>query len=249
MTTVKNIFDFINSFAPFSEQEEWDNSGFLAGDFRAEVKKCVVSLDCTKEVAALAEKEGADLIVTHHPLIFSPVRRLEKGSALYTAVQSNIAVISAHTNYDKALGGVNDVLCSVLGLKNTFRASGGCIVIGELENEITVKAFASEINALLNCNALRFTDVEKSIKKVAVCGGAGENEYIYEAQRLADAYVTGDMKYHEMLDAQQAGFPVFSAGHFETEMPAANALLAKLKSVFTDVEFINGSQTNPILGV
>ena len=95
MTTVKNIYDYINSVAPFDTMEQWDNSGFLVGDFRGEVKKAVVTLDVTKSVAEYAESIGADLIISHHPIIFGGVKSIKKDSALYTAVNSDIAAAAA----------------------------------------------------------------------------------------------------------------------------------------------------------
>ena len=107
MTTVKNIYDYINSIAPFDTQEEWDNSGHLVGDFRAEVKRVVLSLDATKEVVSYCDDVNTDLLLTHHPVIFSKLADVKSGSVVYELVKNNIACISAHTNFDKAECGIN----------------------------------------------------------------------------------------------------------------------------------------------
>ncbi len=249
MTTVKNIYDYINSFAPFDTQEEWDNSGFLIGDFRKEVKKCVLSLDGTKDVVQFACDIGADLIITHHPMIFSGLKNLEAGAPAFECVKNGISVISAHTNYDKADGGVNDVLCQRLGIKNTYRCENGFLTVGEIENEMSIDDFAQFVGDTLGSAGLRYTDTEKAIKRVAVCGGAGESEFIDEASSVADCYVTGDCKYHEMLGASEKGFAVISAGHFETEIISIIELKSKLEKIFTDVEFTDAEQKNSVLGV
>lgn len=248
MTTVKNIFDYINSIAPFDTQEQWDNSGFLAGDFRKEVKTVVMSLDPTAQAVDFAVSVSADLLLTHHPIIFNGVKRIEKGSALYTLINNDIAHISAHTNFDLARCGINFNLAELLSLKNVKNIDGSFIVTGELESEMSIDDFAQYVSTMLDCSGLRYTDTEKLIKKVAVGGGACE-EYIPVAMENADCFLTGDMKYHQMLDASQAGFAVISAGHFETENKPFLMLRDRLEKIFTDVAFIEAPCENPILSV
>ncbi len=245
MTTVKNIYDYINSLAPFDTQEEWDNSGHIIGDFRHEVKKCVMALDATKDVCRFAADVGADLLLTHHPIIFGGISDVRVGDPVYTLVSSGVAGISAHTNYDLADGGINDSLAKILGLKNVRHIDGTFIVAGELENEMSIDDLAEFVSDKLDCAGIRYTDTDKLIKKVALGGGACE-EYIEEASEVADVFITGDMKYHPMLDSSEKGFPVISAGHFETEYAAFMMLKDKLSKLFADVEFISADQQNPI---
>lgn len=248
MTTVKNIYDYINSVAPFDRQEQWDNSGFLIGEFRSEVKKAVLTLDATKAVTAFAGDIGANLIITHHPIIFSGLTKIEKGYAVFTCIENNIAVISAHTSFDVANGGINDNLCERLGLINVQKIDGTFINTGELECEMSIDDFAEFVKDRLDVNGIRYTDTEKTIKTVAVGGGACE-EFIEDAMKYADCFLTGDMKYHKMLDCAEKNFAVISAGHFETESESFHMLLNKLQSVFPDVEFVWGEQKNPVLAV
>ncbi|MBQ8078092.1 MAG: Nif3-like dinuclear metal center hexameric protein [Eubacterium sp.] len=248
MTTVKNIYDFINSVAPFDAQEEWDNSGHLIGDFRAEVKKCVMALDCTKDVCRFAKDVGADLVLTHHPIIFGGITDAKSDSVVYMLANAGIAGISAHTSYDVADGGINDNLAEILGLQNTRHIDDTLIVAGDLDAEMSIDDLAEYVSDKLQCAGIRYTDTDKPIKTVAVGGGACE-EYADLASEYADAFITGDMKYHPMLDCSEKGFPVISAGHFETEYAAFMMLKNKLETIFTDVEFISANQPNPVKSI
>ena len=136
MTTVKNIYDYINSIAPYDTQEEWDNSGHLVGDFRKEVKKAVLALDATKAVCAFSADIGADLVITHHPVIFGGIKSVKSDTAVYSLASSGIAHLCAHTNFDLANGGINDNLAEILGLQNTKHIDSSFLVVGDLESPI-----------------------------------------------------------------------------------------------------------------
>ncbi|MFR5876971.1 MAG: Nif3-like dinuclear metal center hexameric protein [Eubacterium sp.] len=248
MTTVKNIYDYINSIAPYETQEEWDNSGHLVGDFRQEVKKVVMALDATKEVCTFAGDIGADLVLTHHPVIFGGITNVKSDSAVYILANKGISHLCAHTNFDKAVAGINDNLAEILGLSNTVRLDDSITVVGELDCEMSMDDFAELVSDRLCVSGIRYTDTDKMIKKVSVCGGAG-GDFIRSACENSDCYVTGDLKYHEFLDAQQEGFAVISAGHFETENKPFLMLKDRLKKIFTDVEFIIAPTENPVLSV
>lgn len=245
MTTVKNIYDYINSVAPFDTAEQWDNSGFLVGDFRKLVKKAVVTLDVTKEVAEYAESLGADLIISHHPVIFGGVKSVKKGSALYSVIHNDIAVVSAHTNFDMAENGINDNLCKILGFADIKQIENSFLFYGSLDYDMSIDDFAQYVSDTLDVSGIRYTDTEKPIKTVAVGGGACE-EYAELALEAADCFVTGDMKYHQMLDMAERDMAVISAGHFETEAMAFKMFMAELEKLFPDVEFYWGNQKNPV---
>lgn len=248
MTTVKYIYDYINSIAPFSQQEEWDNSGFLVGEYRKQVNTVVLALDCTREVVEYAKSVNADLLITHHPVIFNTVKSIEKGTALYELISNDIAVISAHTSYDKAVGGINDTLADLLELDNTITLPNGYLVVGDLKSEMSIDDFAQLVSDTLDCHGLRYTDTDKLIKRVCVAGGAC-SEFMHDAMDNADCFVTGDLKYHEMLDASEKGFAVISAGHFETENVPFLKIKERLERIFTDVEFLTAPVTNSVLGL
>ncbi len=248
MTTVKNIYDYINSIAPFDTQEEWDNAGFLIGEFRKEVKKAVLCLDVTKAVAEYAKDVEADLIISHHPVIFNGIKNVKKGSAVYTCIENDIAVISAHTNFDLAECGINYNLAMRLGLNDIKQIDGSFLAVGNLDYEMSIDDFAQFVSDTLDVSGLRYTDTEKPVKTIAVGGGACE-EYIELAVQNADCFVTGDMKYHAMLECAENSYAVISAGHYETEHDSFIMLMDKLKALFADVEFLSANQKNPVLAV
>lgn len=248
MTTVKNIYDYINSIAPFDKQEDWDNSGFILGEFRKEVKTVVLSLDGTKQAAEFAKSIDADLLLTHHPVIFKGVKRIEKGSAVYELIHNDIAVISAHTSFDKADGGINDNLAALLELENTEKISDDSLVVGDLKQAMSIDDFAQYAGEILDAHGLRYTDTDKLIKRVCIGGGAC-SEFMWNSLGKADCFLTGDLKYHEMLDLKEAGLASISAGHFETENLPFLKLKEQLEQIFTDVQFIIAPVENPIMEI
>lgn len=248
MTTVKNIYDYINSIAPFDAQEDWDNSGFLLGEFRKEVRTAVISLDGTKDVVSFAKSVNADLLLTHHPIIFKAVKKIEKGSAVYTLVNSDIAVISAHTSYDKAQGGINDCLAELLELEHTQRLENGYLIAGDLQQAMSIDDFAQFVGETLDTKGLRYTDTDKLIKRVCIGGGAC-SEYMWDAVGQSDCLVTADLKYHEMLELSEAGFACINAGHFETENLPFLKIKERLEKIFTDVQFIIAPEKNVVMDI
>lgn len=249
MTTVKNIYDYINSIAPFNTQDDWDNSGHLLGDFRKPVKRCVMALDGTKAVSAYAADVKADLLLTHHPIIFKGLKSVKKGDAVYLLIAGDVAAISAHTNYDIAFGGINDNLAALLGLQQIRHSERQqLLVIGELEQPMSIDDFAEFVSDALHSTALRYTDTEKMVKTVAVGGGACE-EFVADACADADVFVTGDMKYHPMLNASEEGHTVIAAGHYETENLPFLMMKEQLEAMFPEVEFLIAPYDNPIHSV
>ncbi len=249
MVTVKDISDYIDAFAPYSSQCEWDNCGVLIGDKDKEVMKVGFVLDLTSESLNDAVKNGVDLIITHHPVIFKAQKSFLKGNLAFEAASKGLTVLSAHTCFDCAEGGVNDVLCDVLGVRNVVGIpSESCSVpmarIGEID-EISSVDFAEYISKKLN-TVCRVVDCGNTIKKVAVCGGAGAEFLENAVQMGADAYVTGDMDHHEFLLASEMGITTIAAGHFETENPSLTALKEKISSNFTEIEGIILKQSNPV---
>ena len=249
MTTVKNISDYINSVAPYENKCNWDNCGILVGDKDKAVSRIGFSLDLTGEVLADAIENKVELIITHHPVIFRPQRTFTKGNLAYDLAVSGISAISAHTSFDCANGGVNDILCELLGIKNAVGVPDEeCTVplarIGDIE-PITSAEFARKVADVLG-TACRVADCENVIKRVAVCGGAGPDDLVFTAASMgADAVVTGEIKHHIFLAAKEIGITAIQAGHFETENPAVSALKKYIENEFKDVECILLKQTNP----
>lgn len=231
MATVKDLYDFIDSIAPFNTQEEWDNSGLLVGDENANVTRILFALDVTTDVINQAVDFGADLIITHHPVIFKPVSNVLSDNLVYKLISNKIAIICAHTNYDKAIDGVNDILCKTVGFNSSVKVENTCLNIGVFEKEITTNNFVNHIKNVLNC-VVRYNSVDKNIKTVAVCSGSG-SDYLPLAKELdCDALLTGDASHHAFLDADEMGMLLVAAGHFETENLAMQPLMNKINEKF-----------------
>ncbi|MBQ3136159.1 MAG: Nif3-like dinuclear metal center hexameric protein [Clostridia bacterium] len=249
MVTVKKISDYINEIAPYNNQCEWDNCGLLIGNESKEVKKVGFVLDLTSETLDSALNNGVDLIITHHPVIFKPQKNFLTGNIAYEAAIKGISVISAHTCFDSAIGGVNDVLCNILGVKNISGVYSDAypVPVARIGNidEISSSDFAVTVSKKLKTHC-RVVDCSNSIKKVAVCGGSGADFLSDVFNMGADAYVTGEMDHHEMLYAAELGITVVLAGHFETENPSMLVLKENICNNFVGVEGIVLNQKNPV---
>lgn len=241
MAKVKDFYGYLNSIAPFETQEDWDNSGMLVGDMNAEVKTAAVVLDITHEEIKKAKAIGADLIISHHPVIFNPIKSVTKGSVPYELVASSINALCCHTPLDIADGGTNDSLAELLGI-NVTRADDPILRLGTVE-PTTAQELAGKIANTLNTK-VRYTDAGKTIKKIAICTGAGCS--LIEAAGEIDAFITGDASHHNFLDCVQAGITLIAAGHYETEIIVVPVLVKKLQAQFPDIEIIDIKQENPI---
>ncbi len=222
--TIWDVMAAMQTIAPKELAEEWDNVGLLYGDANAAVDTVVVTLDITEEAVAFAENVGAQLIVTHHPLIFSPVKAITAPSALYTLCASGIAAFAAHTNLDAASGGVNDVLAQALGLTDVKEAFGGIGRVGTLPASMTAAAFAAMVGERLH-TAVQLHEGDQPIRTVALVGGAGGD---FVAEVPADAYVSGEIKHHEWLCVPPS-LTVVCAGHYATENVVVTPLAKRLK--------------------
>ena len=241
MSTVKDIYSFLDTLAPFSSAAPWDNTGPSVGDLSKDVKKVMLSLDVTKEVIDEAIKENVDLVITHHPLIFEGVKSVTANSLLFKAVSSGITFISCHTSLDIAKNGVNDCLANAVGIKNVVSTEEDeFLKIGEIE-EMTEDNFVSRLKEKLNCNVL-YNATGNNIKKVAFCSGAGGDLFNLAKEKGADALLTGEAKYHEFLDASFNNITIFACGHFETEIVVIDPLKEKLEKEFPDIEFLKANQ-------
>lgn len=241
MAKVKDFYGYLNSIAPFETQEDWDNSGMLVGDMNAEVKKAAVVLDITHEEIKKAKAIGADLIISHHPVIFNPIKSVTKGSVPYELVASSINALCCHTPLDIADGGTNDSLAELLGIEVT-RTEDPILRLGTVE-PTTAQKLAGKIANTLNTK-VRYADAGKTIKKIAICTGAGCS--LIEAAGEIDAFITGDASHHNFLDCVQAGITLIAAGHYETEIIVVPVLVKKLQAQFPNIEIIDIKQENPI---
>jgi len=237
MRTTGEIYDYLKTVAPLELQLGFDNSGFQLGRLSAEVNRAMLALDVTREVIDEASVCGAELIISHHPLIFTPVRCINDEKLLRLA-ERGISVISMHTNLDIAEGGVNDVLISLIGAKcEGALDADGCGRIGLLREATPIDAFLLHCKAALGTNGLRYYDAGRAVHRVAVMGGAGSDSVRTAFEKDCDTYLTADIKYHHFLVAKELGINLIDGDHFCTENPVIPVLAERLRGEFPDVDF------------
>ena len=240
MPTVREMEAALFELAPREGTMDWDNVGHLLGDPRQEVSRCMVALDITHAVAEEAIAAGCQLIGSHHPIMnckWSQVQTVRddtfQGSLLTRLLRANVSAICMHTNLDVAEGGVNDVLAQALGIRKperfTNEGAGRC---GWLAEPMALPEFVRLVSKALGCNGVRYADAGKPVHRVAVGGGAcGEFEdaAIYAG---CDTFVTSDLSYHQFVDAKVKGINLIDAGHFPTEDPVCEKVIAFLSGRF-----------------
>lgn len=243
VATVKQILDIVDDIAPFALAEAWDNVGVLCGRADMEVKRVLCALDMSEHVIDEALDKGANLIVTHHPILFSGRKNLSEddaeGRMLCKLVRARIAHIAAHTNYDLAAGGVNDCLARALKLKNVNAIehdAQALVRIGDID-ETTLGDFAQFAQTALGDVVRVCGDKRKLIKRVAVCSGSG-GEYAHIALNArADVYLTGEMRYHDQLNMCAEGLATLTCGHAATERIAINPLAEGLQTRINALQY------------
>lgn len=244
MSTVTHIYDAIDRLAPFWLTMDFDNTGILVGDRNREIACALLALDCTPAVVEQARQLGAQLIVTHHPVIFHPLKRVNEDAVVYLLIRSDIAVISAHTNLDIAQGGVNDALVNAIGLRDCrglelLNEQTGAWLgrIGTLPEPLFPEAFAAHVKSCLNAASVKFAAAPRAIHTVALCSGSGADCLDAAISAGADALLTSEVKQHEYLAAAAAGISIFDAGHFDTEDIVIEPLRDYLAKEIPDVHF------------
>lgn len=239
--TVFDVYDFLNEKFDFSYTMKGDNVGLLVGNGKDIVKGILVCLDLTDQSVSEAVEVGANLIVTHHPVIFDGIKSVTSDSLIYRVIRNGISVISAHTNLDAAEGGINDYLCELVGLTNVIipeKEEGIFFTvgrIGEFEKPISADDLAEKLSAVLSAN-VRYVGENSFIKRLAVCSGGGGSLFREALSTGADAYLTGDVKHDVFMDSHNIGFTVFDAGHFSTEDIIINPLCELLKKAFPETK-------------
>lgn len=247
MTTVREIYDFIDTLAPFRTQDRFDNSGLLIGDGTDTVTKAAVCLDITNEIVEEARATGAELIVSHHPVIFVKPAQIDRSSPVYRLIRNGIDAVCVHTPIDMAKDGISDLMARLMELPNPERAEVlhtihpaegiGYGKIVRLDGETTAEALAEKAKAAFGCTVVRYVDGGKPIHTAAVCSGAGNDEIYTCIEKGVDALITGDVKHHGFIDAKNAGLTVIDAGHFHTEVIVCEPLRKRLAARFPETEF------------
>ena len=220
MTTVYDIYSFIDDIASYHLQEGYDNSGLNVGEMSAEVRSVLVALDCTAEVAKEACQRDFDLVLTHHPVIFRGLKALSPNDPAVILAAGGKNALSMHTNFDSAEGGMNDLLCKMLELApsgSLHEEHGvGCGYVCECDG-MNVRELAQRAKDVLGCKAVRFSGGEREVTRVAVCSGSGGSFLSDAVRKGCQVLLTGDVKHDVFIDGENMGVSVIDAGHFYTE--------------------------------
>ncbi|MGC8493240.1 MAG: Nif3-like dinuclear metal center hexameric protein [Syntrophobacteraceae bacterium] len=264
---IKDILGWIDSWAPFRFAEAWDNCGLQVGEPESEVSRLLVALDPLSAVLTEAGNLGCQCVVTHHPLLLRPVNSIRTdcfpGSIVGLALRSGINIIVAHTNLDAARSGTNAQLVEMLDLEVTGPLEAessfledsrywGMGLIGLLRKETTACSLAAFLGTALGGASVRIAgDREKRVRRVAVCSGSGGSLLTKVVASGAEAYITGDLKYHDARFAEEAGIVVIDIGHFASERPVlgplSDFLRSRARSEAKDLEvFVSTSETDPL---
>jgi len=237
--------------------ESWDNVGLLVGDSDSEVKKVLLTLELTKDVFDFAIKEKADLIISHHPLIFSGIKKVvssEGDNLVYELIRNEIAFYAAHTNFDAIDGGLSDCFAQILGgknikvIKSPIEEHGICRIFDIKESSI--EDYIKHIKSVMKIDNLRFSgNINDKIKKVAVVTGSGSEYIDIAVSNGAQLFITGDLKYHYALELKEKGLNILDAGHFDTEKIFPEAMHRFIRSnieKLDDIELVKSEvDVNP----
>lgn len=249
MRTVQEIESALLELAPYGMKEDWDNVGLLCGRGGQEVRRVLVALDPFQSVAQEAVEVGAQLLVTHHPLIFHPARAVTDrdplGRTILYLVEHGVSAVNMHTNLDSAPGGVNDHLALTLGLREIGvlapagrDGQGREYGIGRwgVTDETDLLSFLALVRERLHCGGLRYADGGRPVRRVAVGGGACGDLMRQALDLGCDTFVTADLKYNQFADARDLGLNLIDAGHFPTENPVCPVLADYLRARFPELE-------------
>ena len=243
MIQVKQVLQCMEQAAPYELAESWDNVGLLVGDSEAPVEGVLCALDITEAVIEEAAERGCNLIVAHHPVIFTSISRVTAdtvtGRILISMIRKGISGICMHTNMDCAPAGVNDLLAASLGLtdvQNMEAGEGGNLGrVGNLPRTMTLEEFAKHVKLSLGAGGVRVADGGKPVRRVAVGGGACGKLMDFAVRKGADTFVIGDCSYDLMMKAHDIGLNLLDAGHFPTENPVARGFRDLIAAQFPNL--------------
>lgn len=253
---VKDVTAVIEVFAPLSIQEGWDNSGLCVGSPEDQVTSVLLGLDCTPELVDEAVECGADMIVTHHPLIFSGLKKIspdnQVGAAVIKAIKAGISIYAAHTNADKVIAGVSGAMAARLGLENVriLDEDGegtGLGVVGDLPEPLTSEEMVVMVKERFDMKAMRTSKpLAGKISRVAMCGGSGGSLIGAARKSGAQVYLSGDISYHNFFTEE--GFMIMDIGHYESEREIVDILFSLIKKNFPTfaVRITQNIYSNPI---
>ena len=229
--TVKQLYEYLNAFAPCALSAEWDNDGIACCvDEARPVRRVLVALDATERIVKKSVEGGFDVLLTHHPLLFRGVKELTPYHTvprkLIALLRSGVTAMSFHTRLDAAAGGGNDILAELLGLKNAiaFGPVGEEMGrIGDLPYPASAQEYAQTVCEKLGIDAVLLAG-DRTVRRVAVLGGEGGDFVDAAINAGADLFLAGRIGYHRMLDAAEEGIALIEAGHFATERAVCQKL-------------------------
>jgi len=240
----KDVIGLMKEIAPPNLMEDWDNSGFLIGREDADIKGIIVCLDVTEDVFNQAKSVGANMIVSHHPIIFKPIKEVtgNKNVLIYKLIKNDMNVYCAHTTLDNANGGVNDCLADALKLSDVKlleeKMDGqGTGRVGNLPKKMGACELAEYTQKALNAEYVRYADACKLISKVAIVGGSGSSFIDKAVEMGADALITGDIKHHDALYCLEEGLSIIDATHFATEQLIKDRIFTSLQSEINKLQY------------
>ena len=253
MSTVKDILEFLDEKAPLNTQLSFDNAGFLCGSADTTVTKVMTALDITDSVIAEAAEFGAQLIVSHHPLCFTPMKSVTAqdltGRKFVALLSHGMSAICMHTNLDAAKDGVNDALCAALGAENLGLLdpeNDSISRLCRLSEPMEFHDFLAMVKSALDANGLRYTGPEKPVQLFGICGGSGADSIEAAKARGCDAFVTADVKHHQFICANELDIDLVDAGHYSTENVVVPVLTNWISERFPEIEVrISRSFTQP----
>ena len=243
MTILKDIFSIMEEIAPPRYASDWDSVGLQCGDPFSEAKGIMIALDPSVDAVNEAAGMGLNLLITHHPLLFSEIKSIDLskpiGTIIKAAIKLDVAIFSAHTNLDAARGGVSDMLAHQLDIKDLSPLKKakdedddlvGIGRIGRFTDSPSLSDVVDRLKMRLALDKVRVTgDMDKVIERVALCGGSGGSLIEDASQMKADLYITGDINYHRAKDAQDLGLALIDIGHFSSEKCLIEGLAKKLE--------------------
>lgn len=248
----KDIINFLEEKYPRSNAEEWDNVGLLVGNNKKDVKKIQLSIDATEKAVDYAAQNNVDMIVTHHPLIFKPLKSIVmselSGRKIIKLIENGLNLYSIHTNLDSSKDGLNDYILELLEVKkykiidiNANDKTAGIGRMYTLEEKITILEYADFIKTKMKIKNVRVisNDLKSEVKKIALINGSGMSYWRKVKSLGADLFITGDISYHDALDAKESGLHLIDIGHFESENCFSELLKKNLEEIGLEVLIFN----------
>lgn len=245
---VKDIISIMDSIAPERTAADFDNTGFTVGDRESLVTGIVMTLDCTEETIDFAIRNGCNMIITHHPLIFDPIKSVTTdtpvGKTVYKLIKNGISFYAAHTNYDRVAGGTDDILASAAGITDTQRLEteimdGENIGFGRIGSVggITAGELKKRLEQAMGATVISTADDSRIIEVAASCAGAGSSLVLEAAKKGADIFITGEAKYNVCVDAKRMGMDVILCSHQRSEQISLDSLKNTLQNRINGVKY------------